>query len=722
MTSITPDSGLLERVQSSLHGLGLAAAQPISRGTLLLIGTRASHNGPLAWQTCGDLSFLNHSCTPNIEVSYLPSTPTWNVHAICDISTGKELLASYVDPYQAKLTRQSGLDFGCRCAVCRFPANELAESDLRRSLIGTGLQTLATFRARHFGSLSADEPMRLDPVNRVSIAADVQVSGINALAGRVLRDAKDEGLLDSRLAFAYDAAAVTNYFLRCEQTNGSGEMEEAPLQRSIEDRQQQLQWLVACLGQSHPRGQKCLAYVLACRMVLNELRQRSQPESSDACSEDEQTGGPMWESFGSSTHGQGVRAAHSIKKEELIMHEACLLNLPGKTGNDEQNLLNSVRDAADGAKAFVLLMVDTSKELSERWPTSKRPAYAKPLRTIADLDRAIDNDGVKIGPYLRDSIHHVCFPFVSGATEYQFTQNGWQLNHSCNPNAEASWDPETRQFSVYAIADIRKGDEIFVPYINIYRTKAIRRQLLGFRGGCKCSACSMEDSDPGQFQKREEAMELYASNWKKLKAYRRKYPQVASTLTRDIVSAIVKDAEHYRMLQLIVGIQARHDNAMIGMTSDAPFFFEVASFLRMTLYLHAGEEAVFEHCMKDKREELDLLGQCLGNGHSRTRAALEEYQLMKNLVFDAGEEDGEEDDEGPEEANLGENGEQDGGEDDEGPEEGDLEENGEQEVGAGAAEGTLDDGHTDCKLMESDDLLANIAGRLKLPDEDGGGK
>ncbi|KAK3628436.1 hypothetical protein LTR56_018591 [Elasticomyces elasticus] len=165
----------------------------------------------------------------------------------------------------------------------------------------------------------------------------------------------------------------------------------------------------------------------------------------------------------------------------------------------------------------------------------------------------------------------------------------------------------------------------------------------------------MEDSDPEQFQKREEAMELYASNWKKLKAYRRKHPQVASTLTRDIVSAIVKDAEHYRMLQLIVGIQARHDNAMIGMTSDAPFFFVVASFLRMTLYLHAGEEAMFERCMKDKREELDLLGQCLGNGHSRTRAALEEYQLMKNLVFDTGEEDGEEDDEGFEEGDLEEN-------------------------------------------------------------------
>ncbi|KAK3625033.1 hypothetical protein LTR56_020677 [Elasticomyces elasticus] len=86
------------------------------------------------------------------------------------------------------------------------------------------------------------------------------------------------------------------------------------------------------------------------------------------------------------------------QEEELTMHEACLLNLPGKTGSDEQNPLNSVRDAADGAKAFVLLIVDTSKELSERWPTSKRPAYAKPLRTVPDLDRAIDNDGVRIGP------------------------------------------------------------------------------------------------------------------------------------------------------------------------------------------------------------------------------------------------------------------------------------------------------------------------------------
>ncbi|KAK5683595.1 hypothetical protein LTS10_005128 [Elasticomyces elasticus] len=724
MTSVAPNSGLLERVQSSLHGLGLAAAQPILRGTLLLKGTRASHNGPLAWQTCGDLSFLNHSCTPNIEVSYLPDTQTWNVHAIRNVSTGEELLASYVDPYQAKLSRQTGLDFGCRCAVCRFPASELAESDVRRSMIGTSLQTLTAFRARHFSSLPVDDPMRLDPVGRVSFAADVQVPGINGLAGRILKDAKDEGLHDCRSALTYDAAAVTNYFLRCVQANGSGEMEEVPLQRSIEDQQQQLQWLIACLGKSHPRSRSCLTYVSACRMVLGELQHPrgssdKTPSVPSSENEDEDASGPLLEGFASEIHGKGLRATRKIKEGTLLLSEDFSLTLPGKSSG-EQLLLTKLRAAPDKAKAHLLQMIDISAQLVKQWPRQKWPAYKKPLRTTNDLDQAIDGDSEKIAQFLRNTINHFCFPFVRDATEYHLTPNSWSMNHGCRPNAQASWDPETRRVNVYAIDDIAQGSEISIPYINIYRTKPVRRQLLGFGEDCKCTVCSMEEYDSKQFQEREEAMDLYATNWKRLKAWRKKHPQQASTLTADVASAIVGDAECYLMLQLILDMEARADGMIIGITSDYSFFYEVASFLRMALYVHQGNDMMLKKCLEDKHDEWSGLHDCLGHDHPRTGIAWDELQRMKRMGPDS---DHEEDNERGEDEMGNEEREGRGEEMVDDEEEGDREVDEKQEVQAGDPEGGKAEhsDHADDSLMESDDALASIVRRLNVANENGEG-
>ncbi len=72
-----------------------------------------------------------------------------------------------------------------------------------------------------------------------------------------------------------------------------------------------------------------------------------------------------------------------------------------------------------------------------------------------------------------------------------------RFNHSCLPNARYSYHEATNRERIFALADIRKGEEIFVMYItgrNMYGSTRQQRQitlLARYNFLCSCAACGL---------------------------------------------------------------------------------------------------------------------------------------------------------------------------------------------------------------------------------------
>ena len=68
-----------------------------------------------------------------------------------------------------------------------------------------------------------------------------------------------------------------------------------------------------------------------------------------------------------------------------------------------------------------------------------------------------------------------------------------RFNHSCVPNTEASWNPFTNTFDLYAIRDIEADEEIMWSYItgSCCMPTSYRQflQFLNWRFKCACGAC-----------------------------------------------------------------------------------------------------------------------------------------------------------------------------------------------------------------------------------------
>jgi hypothetical protein len=73
------------------------------------------------------------------------------------------------------------------------------------------------------------------------------------------------------------------------------------------------------------------------------------------------------------------------------------------------------------------------------------------------------------------------------------------INHSCSPNAHASWDPVQKRHQVQLIRGVKAGDQIFVSYISgIEFPKAYRQAeilLEGHRFICSCRRCTNKRDD-----------------------------------------------------------------------------------------------------------------------------------------------------------------------------------------------------------------------------------
>ena len=80
---------------------------------------------------------INHSCQPNVYLSWNQKIGLGTTHAICDIPAGREILISYCDPVLSYHDRKSLLarySFECVCDTCEGfdPDSECRRAEIRR--------------------------------------------------------------------------------------------------------------------------------------------------------------------------------------------------------------------------------------------------------------------------------------------------------------------------------------------------------------------------------------------------------------------------------------------------------------------------------------------------------------------------------------------------------------------------------------------------------------
>eukprot|EP00933_Yihiella_yeosuensis_P043040 TRINITY_DN37750_c0_g1_i1.p1 TRINITY_DN37750_c0_g1~~TRINITY_DN37750_c0_g1_i1.p1 ORF type:complete len:373 (+),score=51.18 TRINITY_DN37750_c0_g1_i1:102-1220(+) len=71
-----------------------------------------------------------------------------------------------------------------------------------------------------------------------------------------------------------------------------------------------------------------------------------------------------------------------------------------------------------------------------------------------------------------------------------------RFNHSCKPNCDKSWDENAGMMRVFVCRDVKAGEELCFPYIDISQPRCERQATLQERYGftCSCEACSSPDS------------------------------------------------------------------------------------------------------------------------------------------------------------------------------------------------------------------------------------
>ncbi|KAK5745787.1 hypothetical protein LTR17_001289 [Elasticomyces elasticus] len=617
------------------------------------------------WPSVGNVGILNHSCTPNVEVSLIVPTQKVNVYAIQPIEAGDELTAAYCDVFRTREIRHKALPFKCLCIDCLLQRDAVKTSDAVHGGIGRDVSRLRWFRKLHFGmKLSEDIPMRLTVESMVSMRSE-DIRPIPDIAKRLQERCVATGLGHSSMALTFDILAIFNLMVK-----------DFDLARTMPD--EQLDWLVKCLGPDHPRTVNLRLYIegfsdgaddpyesmpdqdslraAIARSTLAEIHQGidrlsliaqggpnasavsdglgvadQRPRNVNDRDEDnvgdheqqansndmEQAGhARLWASFQSPIHGLGLRATRNIKAGELIMSVQTTLQIDATDLADPHVFLKAFRDGTPKEKE-VLLDAITHNIM---------PDYGMPLKNMQDFDEALKNDGEDFLLDLHEAIPRHFHPFVDGSSTYTFFEDAWSLNHSCWPTAEACLDA-TGRLGVRAIVDIEEADEITISYIDVYQGGTARETALNF--DCNCITCRLHYTNIQAYGQQEKQLTMVSTALTQMHAFRAKYPQSAVELSEDAAKNIEDDPETSDILKAIERVEESDWVTQGVVTSDFSIFYEVHHFILVANYSVHGDHDDIDKALVCKQHELELLERCLGSEHARALAAPKEITRMQ---------------------------------------------------------------------------------------------
>ncbi|KAL8277276.1 hypothetical protein RQP46_010345 [Phenoliferia psychrophenolica] len=188
----------------------------------------------------------------------------------------------------------------------------------------------------------------------------------------------------------------------------------------------------------------------------------------------------LYEVFTHPTHGTALRATSDLSPGQLIIAEAPLLHIPKVLMTNHQN------------NAFALTKEVLKVTLAEGTADQKM-GFLRLSNTFTG-EHGLVSDGTG-GEKKMDPLTGT---FLSNAIETLPTHAGVfaissRINHSCTPNAMASYSSIKKVLSVYALVAIPAQTEILFSYIDPLAPIQDRQLALWqrFRFRCRCSVCAL---------------------------------------------------------------------------------------------------------------------------------------------------------------------------------------------------------------------------------------
>lgn len=130
------------------------------------------------------------------------------------------------------------------------------------------------------------------------------------------------------------------------------------------------------------------------------------------------------------------------------------------------------------------------------------------LKTIGkDQQRAFfslhNSHGKSYSPFLGIAMTNV-LPLGSEAQQGGLFLEASRINHSCNHNAQNTWNANSDQLTIHVFKDVEVGEEITISYLNgseSYKTRqAVLKNKFGFN--CVCHLCSLSSEQRRQSDRR----------------------------------------------------------------------------------------------------------------------------------------------------------------------------------------------------------------------------
>ncbi|KAJ7164686.1 hypothetical protein C8R43DRAFT_988014 [Mycena crocata] len=167
--------------------------------------------------------------------------------------------------------------------------------------------------------------------------------------------------------------------------------------------------------------------------------------------------------------GKGLVATRDIKQGELVIQESPLFTVPKSTSESPAGLISRLLSnvAPTDRNAFLNLSYIHFPEGLD--PDSHPDEVAL---AIFETNAVAAGDGVGIFPRMA------------------------RLNHGCSSafNVVYTWRQREQALFVYALRNIRKGQELLTTYTDTKRTRKERREFLSQQYGfwCTCAVCSLD--------------------------------------------------------------------------------------------------------------------------------------------------------------------------------------------------------------------------------------
>ena len=200
---------------------------------------------------------------------------------------------------------------------------------------------------------------------------------------------------------------------------------------------------------------------------------------------------PLVEVGLTSSKGLGVFATQDIKPGALVLSESPLLVLLVRGGTSQHVLRKVASLSPSDLDDFYNLSHNKNCLNSEKRKAVQEACPAKQyFRQCPEILAGVQDAVVKI--YLIIETNAIAM----GSEHIGVFLMSSRINHSCTPNAHANYNPVLGKLTVYAIKDIKAGEELVTGYIDCAHPVGYRSEKLHEAGfNCNCDVC--KTSAPG---------------------------------------------------------------------------------------------------------------------------------------------------------------------------------------------------------------------------------